>query len=149
MIIIAPRIDLNSERWIEPIEGLRLKVGSVDNHHYRSRNALVRRHIEKLDATYKVGTKDFDLSSVGDIDSVDDLLIENCAHYLLKGWEGVGESVDGKEVAIDYTPEKGVALLKQRPELYWQILATAAEIAEGKAEQTKDTVKKSQKRNAG
>ena len=95
MIIIAPRIDLNSERWIEPVEGLRLKVGSVDNHHYRSRNALVRRHIEKLDATYKVGTKDFDLSSVGDIDSVDDLLIENCAHYLLKDWEGVGESVDG------------------------------------------------------
>jgi len=149
MIIIAPRIDLNSERWIEPVEGLRLKVGSVDNHQYRSRNALVRRHIEKLDVTYKVGTEDFDLSSVGDIDSVDDLLIENCAHYLLKDWEGVGESVDGKEVAIDYTPEKGVALLKQRPELYWQILGTAAEIAEGKAEQTKETVKKSQKRKPG
>ena len=149
MIIIAPRIDLNSERWIEPVEGLRLKVGSVDNHQYRSRNALVRRHIEKLDATYKVGTKDFDLSSVGDIDSVDDLLIENCAHYLLKGWECVGESVDGKDVAIDYTPAKGVELLKQRPELYWQILGAAAEIAEGKAEQKKETVKKSQKHKPG
>lgn len=94
-------------------------------------------------------TPDFSLAEVGDIDSVDDLLIENCARYLLKAWEGVGEVVDGKEQAIEYTPEKGVALIKQQPELYWQILATAAEIAEGKAEQVKDTVKKSLKRSPG
>ncbi|PLO34312.1 hypothetical protein CWN72_05065, partial [Klebsiella pneumoniae] len=109
---------------------------------YRSRNALVRRHIDKMDAGYKVGTKEFNLASVGDIDSVDDLLIDNVARYLLKGWEGVGELVDGKEVAIDYTPERGAAMLKQHPELYWQIMAEAASIAQGKEQQTQETVKK-------
>lgn len=149
MLILNPRIDLNGERWIEPIEGLRLKVASADNHQYRSRNALVRRHIEKMDTSLKVGTSDFSLADVGDVDSVDDLLIENCARYLLKDWEGVGEVVDGKEQAIEYTADKGVVLIKQHPELYFQILAAAAEIAEGKAEQVKETVKKPSKRKPG
>lgn len=149
MLILNPRIDLNGERWIEPIEGLRLKVASADNHQYRSRNALVRRHIDKMDSSLKVGTSDFSLADVGDVDSVDDLLIENCARYLLKDWEGVGEVVDGKEQAIEYTADKGVALIKQHPELYFQILAAASEIAEGKAEQVKETVKKPSKRNHG
>lgn len=149
MLILNPRIDLNGERWIEPIEGLRLKVASADNHQYRSRNALVRRHIDKMDSSLKVGTSDFRLEDVGDVDSVDDLLIENCARYLLKDWEGVGEVVDGKEQAIAYTADKGVALIKQHPELYFQILAAASEIAEGKAEQVKETVKKPSKRKPG
>ena len=138
MLILNPRIDLNGERWIEPIEGLRLKVASADNHQYRSRNALVRRHIDKMDSSLKVGTSDFSLADVGEVDSVDDLLIENCARYLLKDWEGVGEVVDGKEQAIEYTADKGVALIKQHPELYFQILAAASEIAEGKVEQVKE-----------
>lgn len=142
MLIIAPRIDLGGERWFSPMEGLRLLVSSSENSQYRSRNALVRRHIDKLDASYQVGTAEFDLASVGDIDSVDDLLIDNVARYLLKGWEGVGEVVDGAEVPIDYTPEHGAALLKQHPELYWQILGEAASIAQGKEQQKQDTVKK-------
>lgn len=142
MLIISPRIDLDSERWFSPMDGLRLLVTSSENPQYRSRNALVRRHIDKMDASYSVGTKDFDLASVGDIDSVDDLLIDNVAKYLLKGWEGVGELVDGAEVAIDYTPERGAVMLKQHPELYWQILAEAASIAQGKEQQTQETVKK-------
>lgn len=149
MLILNPRIDLNGERWIEPIEGLRLKVASADNHQYRSRNALVRRHIDKMDSSLKVGTSDFSLADVGEVDSVDDLLIENCARYLLKDWEGVGEVVDGKEQAIAYTADKGVALIKQHPELYFQILAAASEIAEGKVEQVKETVKKPSKRKPG
>lgn len=149
MLIITPKIDLNGERWFSPMEGLRLLVVSSENPQFRSRNALVRRHIDKMDATYQVGTSAFDLASVGDIDSVDDLLIDNCARYLLKKWEGVGELVDGKEVAIDYTPERGIAMLKQHPQLYWQVLAEAASIAQGKDEQKKATVKKPSKRNAG
>lgn len=149
MLILNPRIDLNGERWIEPFEGLRLKVASADNHQYRSRNALVRRHIDKMDSSLKVGTSDFSLADIGDVDSVDDLLIENCARYLLKDWEGVGEVVDGKEQAIEYTADKGVALIKQHPELYFLILAAASEIAEGKAEQVKETVKKPSKRKPG
>lgn len=155
MLILSPRIDINSERWFtpmkdfEPIKGLRLLVCSSDNPQFRSRNALVRRHIEKLDASYQVGTNSFDLSAVGEIDSIDDLLIETCSQCLLKGWEGVGEVVEGKEVAIEYTPERGAALLKQEPALYWQILAEAASIAQGKEQQKKTTVKKPSKRRSG
>lgn len=159
MLIISTQIDLNGERWFSPYKKpedskkkftpeeealfkLRLLVASSENPQYRSRNALVRRHIDKMDAGYQVGTKDFNLASVGDIDSVDDLLIENVARFLLKGWEGVGQLVDGAEVAIDYTPELGCAMLKQHPELYWRILAEAANIAQGKEQQTQETVKK-------
>lgn len=149
MLIIAPRIDLNGERWFSPMEGLRLLVASSESPEYRSRNALIRRHIDKMDASYQVGTKEFDLANVGEIDSVDDLLIDNCARYLLKAWEGVGELVDGKEVAIEYTPERGAALLKQHPELYWKILGEAASIAQGKERQAQETVKKLSKPNAG
>lgn len=94
-----------------------------------------------MDASYQVGTDAFDLASVGEIDSVDDLLIDNCARFLLKDWEGVGELVDGTETAVAYTPERGVALLKQNPSLYWLILAEAANIAQGKEQQTQETVK--------
>ena len=69
------------------------------------------------------------------------LLIDNAARFLLKGWEGVGKLVDGIEVALDYTPELGAAMLKQHPALYWLILAEAANIAQGKEQQTQETVK--------
>ena len=159
MLIVTPKIDLNGERWFNPYQKaedsqkeytpeeeslfkLRLLVTSSENPQYRSRNALVRRHIDKMDAGNKVGTKEFNLASVGDIDSVDDLLIDNVARFLLKGWEGVGQLVDGIEVALDYTPELGAAMLKQHPEFYWLILAEAANIAQGKEQQTQETVKK-------
>lgn len=159
MLIVTPKIDLNGERWFFPYKKpagskkkftpedealfkLRLLVASSENPQYRSRNALVRRHIDKMDASYQVGTDAFDLASVGDIDSVDDLLIDNAARFLLKGWEGVGQLVDGSEVALDYTPELGIAMLKQYPDLYWRILAEAASIAQGKEQQTQETVKK-------
>lgn len=107
MLIISSQIDLNGERWFFPYKKpagskkkftpedealfkLRLLVASSENPQYRSRNALVRRHIDKMDASYQVGTDAFDLASVGEIDSVDDLLIDNCARFLLKDWEGVG-----------------------------------------------------------
>ncbi|EEV5806893.1 TPA: hypothetical protein OR140_004125 [Escherichia coli] len=117
-------------------------VASSDNDQYRSRNALIRRHIEKMDASLHVGTKEFDISKVSEVDSVDDLLIDNAARYLLKDWKGVGELVNGVEVALEYTPERGIALLKQNPELYWQILAEAVSIAQGKEQQKQDTIKK-------
>lgn len=149
MLIITPRMDTCGERWIEPRKGLKLKVASIENHQFRSRNALVRRHIEKLDAHYKVGTTEFNPADVGDIDAIDDLLIDTAARFLLLDWEGVGEIVDGKEKAIDYTPENGIALLKQHPELYWVVLTTGAEIATNKETQVKKTLGKSSKRKSG
>lgn len=159
MLIINQKIDLNGERWFTPYKkqnegkqplkaeqaallNVRLLVASSENPEYRSRNSLIRRHIDKMDDGYQVGTKNFDLSQVGDIDSVDDLLIENCARYLLKGWDGVGEIVDGVETPIEYTPAGGAALLKQYPEIYWMVLGEAASIARGKEQQTQETVKK-------
>ncbi|EPG8764623.1 hypothetical protein JAG56_005838, partial [Raoultella ornithinolytica] len=38
---------------------------------------------------------------------------------------------------------------KQHPELYWRILAEAANIAQGKELQTQETVKKPSKRSNG
>ena len=159
MLIISSQIDLNGERWFYPYKKpagskkkftpedealfkLRLLVASSENPQYRSRNALVRRNIHKWAASYQVGRYVFDLACVGVIDSVDDLLIDNAARFLLKGWEGVGQLVDGSEVALDYTPELGIAMLKQYPDLYWRILAEAASIAQGKEQQTQETVKK-------
>ena len=153
MLLISEKIDLNGERWIGEKEGLqkglRLKIGSIQNPEYRSRNALIRRHMEKLDATYNVGTSEFVLSAVGDIDSSDDLLIENCARFLLLDWQGVGEMIDGKAQAIDYSPEKGILLLQEKPALYWIILSVAAQIAEGKQKQIEETVGKSSKHRSG
>lgn len=147
MFILNQKIIIGGERWftpmkdLKPIDGLKLLVASSDNDQYRSRNALIRRHIEKMDASLHVGTKEFDISKVSEVDSVDDLLIDNAARYLLKDWKGVGELVNGAEVALEYTPERGIALLKQNPELYWQILAEAASIACGKEQQKQDTIK--------
>ena len=130
MIILNPRIDVGGERWftplkdLKPIEGLKLLVSSIDNDQYRSRNALIRRHIEKMDASYQVGTSEFSLSAVGEIDSAE-------------------------EVPIEYTPERGAALMKQEPAIYWQILAEAASIAQGKEQQKQETVKKPSKRRSG
>lgn len=148
MFILNQKIIIGGERWftpmkdLKPVDGLKLLVASSDNDQYRSRNALIRRHIEKMDASLHVVTKEFDISKVSEVDSVDDLLIDNAARYLLKDWKGVGELVNGVEVALEYTAERGIALLKQNPELYWQILAEAASIAQGKEQQKQDTIKK-------
>lgn len=96
MFILNQKIIIGGERWftpmkdLKPVDGLKLLVASSDNDQYRSRNALIRRHIEKMDASLHVGTKEFDISKVSEVDSVDDLLIDNAARYLLKDWKGVG-----------------------------------------------------------
>lgn len=150
LILKTPKFDANSERWIEPMEGLKLKVGSISNPAFRSHNAIVRRHIDKLDARFRVGTADFNPAEIDVTEMSDDLLIDSVAKHLLLGWEGVGEADEkGKEQAIAYSPDKGKALLLQHPELYWSVLGTASDIAAGKEEQKKETVGKSSKPKAG
>lgn len=144
LILKTPQLDANSERWITPIEGLKLKVGSISNPAFRSHNAIVRRHIDKLDARFKVGTPDFNPAEIDVTEISDDLLIDSVAKHLLIDWEGVGTADEsGAENAIPYTPESGKALLLQHPELYWAVLSTASDIAAGKEEQKKETVGKS------
>lgn len=68
MFILNQKIIIGGERWftpmkdLKPVDGLKLLVASSDNDQYRSRNALIRRHIEKMDASLHVGTKEFDIS---------------------------------------------------------------------------------------
>lgn len=65
------------------------------------------------------------------------------ARYLLKDWQGVGElNAKGKQVAIEYTPERGAILLKQNPEFYWKILNAAIELGKEESEHMEETVKK-------
>lgn len=149
LILKTPKFDANSERWIEPMEGLKLKVCSISNPAFRSHNAMVRRHISKLDDRFKVGTPEFNPAEIESTDVSDDLLIDSVAKHLLLDWAGVGEEIDGKQQAIDYTPEKGKVLLQQQPELYLAVLSAASEIAEGKEEQKKETVGKFSKPKAG
>ncbi|MDK2633187.1 hypothetical protein QMZ93_07495 [Pantoea stewartii subsp. indologenes] len=150
MIILKPKFDAGSERWIEPMEGLKLKVCSLSKPQFRSHNAMVRRHIDKLDSHYHVGTPEFNPAEVDVSEIADDLLIDSVTQHLLLDWEGVGEADEGgNETAVQYTPEKGKALLLQHPELYWAVLGAASEIAQGKEAQKKETVGKSSKRRNG
>lgn len=124
LILKTPKLDVNSERWITPMEGLKLKVGSISNPAFRSHNAIVRRHIDKLDARFKVGTPDFNPAEIDVTEISDDLLIDSVAKHLLIDWEGVGEADEGgKETAVEYSAEKGKALLLQHPELYWAVMS--------------------------
>ncbi|UKL14886.1 putative tail assembly chaperone [Erwinia phage Gungnir39] len=162
-VIKNPRADIGAERWFYPYprpvaeKGKKLKkaseemeslynlsflVRSSENTQFRSRNAVIQRHIQKLDAAAKVGTKEFSLAADVDIDNPDDLLIENVARFILVDWAGVGQVVDGEEVPTEYTPEKGIEMLKQYPQFYWSILGEAADIAQGKEQQKEQTVAK-------
>ncbi len=49
--------------------------------------------------------------AVGEIYSLDDLLLETCAGHQFLDWEGVGEVVDGKKQVVSYTPETGLIFL--------------------------------------
>lgn len=150
LILKTPKFDVNAERWIEPMEGLKLKVGSISNPAFRSHNAMVRRHISKLDDRFKVGTSEFNPADIDVSDISDDLLIDSVAKHLLLDWEGVGEADEaGNETVIKYASEKGKALMLQHPELYWAVLSTASDIADGKEAQTRETVGKSSNVKAG
>lgn len=65
-----------------------------------------------MDVSLYVGTKEFDILKVFEVDFVDDLFIDNVVRYLLKDWKGVGELVNGVEVVLEYTVERGIALFK-------------------------------------
>lgn len=143
MIILNTDSKLEAVKWIEPITGLKLLVGSIENEYYRTTSATIYRHIDRLDNKMNVGTPEFDLTKIDITQTPDDLLMATTARYLLKGWEGVGElDAKGKQVGIEYTPERGAMLLKQNPELYWKILNAAIELGKDESEQVAETVKK-------
>lgn len=143
MLIINKESKLEVTKWIEPQEGVKLLVGSIENENYRTTSATIYRHIDRLDNKMNVGTPEFDITKIDITQTPDDLLMATAARYLLKDWQGVGElNAKGKQVAIEYTPERGVILLKQNPEFYWKILNAAIELGKEESVHVADTVKK-------
>lgn len=143
MLIINKESKLEVTKWIEPQEGVKLLIGSIENEQYRSTSATIYRHIDRLDNKLNVGTPEFDLTKIDVTQTPDDLLMTTAARYLLKDWQGVGEmNAKGKQVAIEYTPEHGAILLKQHPEFYWKILNAAIELGKEESGQVAETVKK-------
>jgi len=144
MLILNEDSKLEVTKWIEPQEGVKLLVGSIENENYRTTSATIYRHIDRLDNKMNVGTPEFDITKIDITQTPDDLLMATTARYLLKDWQGVGElNVKGKQVAIEYTPERGAILLKQNPEFYWKILNAAIELGKEESEHVAETVKKS------
>ncbi|MEY0725905.1 hypothetical protein AB7254_01335 [Providencia rettgeri] len=143
MFILNDKSVCELVKWIEPIKGLRLLIGSINNDDYRSVNSTIHRHIDRLDTKMKVGTPEFDPAEIEITKAPDEMLTSTAARYLIRDWEGVGElNAKGKEVAIEYTPERGTMLLNQKPEIYWQVLHAAAFVGREEEEQVADTVKK-------
>lgn len=144
MLIINENSKLEVTKWIEPQKGVKLLVGSIENENYRTTSATIYRHIDRLDNKMNVGTPEFDITKIDITQTPDDLLMATTARYLLKDWQGVGElNAKGKQVAIEYTPERGAILLKQNPEFYWKILNAAIELGKEESEHVAETVKKS------
>lgn len=143
MLIINKDSKLEVTKWIEPQEGVKLLVGSIENENYRTTSATIYRHIDRLDNKMNVGTPEFDITKIDITQTPDDLLMATTARYLLKDWQGVGAlNAKGKQVAIEYTPERGAILLKQNPEFYWKILNAAIELGKEESEHVAETVKK-------
>lgn len=44
---------------------------------------------------------------------------KSICYVLLKDWDGIDEVVDGAQVPVSYTPEKGIAVLEK----YWRVRA--------------------------
>ncbi|MGG4609329.1 hypothetical protein [Providencia sp. Me31A] len=143
MLIINKDAKLEMTKWIEPVEGVKLLVGSIGDESYQTLSSAIYRHIDRLDNKMNVGTPEFDITKIDITQTPDDLLMATAARYLLKDWRGVGElNVKGKQVAIEYTPERGAILLKQNPEFYWKILNAAIELGKEESVHVADTVKK-------
>ncbi|WP_140187720.1 hypothetical protein [Providencia stuartii] len=143
MLIINKESKLEVTKWIEPQKGVKLLIGSIENEQYRSTSATIYRHIDRLDNKLNVGTPEFDLTKIDITQTPDDLLMATVARYLLKDWQGVGEQdINGNQIAIEYSPERGAILLKQNPEFYWKILNAAIELGKEETENVADTVKK-------
>lgn len=56
MLIINKDAKLEVTKWIEPIEGVKLLIGSIGDERYQTTSATIYRHIDRLDNKMNVGT---------------------------------------------------------------------------------------------
>lgn len=135
-----PELDINGQRWVEFAPGAEILVGSTASPLYKSHQALINRHLALINQQAGVGTAEFSLGAIPDVEleTDDDLFIELAAKHLIKDWKGVDVEEKPGEPAT-YTPELCIQLIKQMNSVYFLALRTANDIArrvEGNAQAT-------------
>lgn len=138
-----PELDLNGQRWVEFAPGAEILVGSIASPIYKSHQALINRHLALINQQARVGTSDFSLSDIPDVEleTDDDLFIELAAKHLIKDWKGVDVEERPGEPA-PYTPELCIQLIKQMNSVYFLALRTGTDIARRVEEKAAATVEK-------
>lgn len=125
-----PELDINGQRWVEFAPGAEILVGSIASPLYKSHQALINRHLTLINQQAGVGTAEFSLGAIPDVEleTDDDLFIELAAKHLIKDWKGVDIEESPGEPA-PYTPELCIQLIKQMNSVYFLALRTATDIA--------------------
>ena len=59
-------LDTISTRWIEPVEGLRIKVASAAKEGYKNDYRIIMRHVQALSGQHGIGTEEFSVLKLGD-----------------------------------------------------------------------------------
>jgi len=138
-----PELDLNGQRWVEFAPGAEILVGSIASPIYKSHQALINRHLALINQQARVGTSEFSLADIPDVEleTDDDLFIELAAKHLIKDWKGVDVEERPGEPA-PYTPELCIQLIKQMNSVYFLALRTGTDIARRVEEKAAATVEK-------
>lgn len=138
-----PELDINGERWVEFAPGAEILVGSIASPLYKSHQALINRHLAAINQQARVGTAEFSLSGIPNVEleTDDDLFVELAAKHLIKDWKGVDvEEKPGEPVP--YSAELCIALINQMPSVYFLALRTATDIARRVEEKAAATAEK-------
>ncbi|OFS77153.1 hypothetical protein HMPREF3173_01825 [Pseudomonas sp. HMSC08G10] len=138
-----PELDINGERWVEFAPGAEILVGSIANPLYKSHQALINRHLAAINQQARVGTAEFNLADLPDVEleTDDDLFVELVAKHLIKDWKGVDVEEKPGEPA-PYSAELCIALINQMPSVYFLALRTATDIARRVEEKAAATAEK-------
>lgn len=138
-----PELDINGQRWVEFAPGAEILVSSIANPLYKSHQALINRHLALINQQARVGTAEFNLSDIPDVEleTDDDLFIELAAKHLIKDWKGV-DVEEQPGVPVPYTPDLCVQLIKQMNSVYFLALRTANDIARRVEEKAQATAEK-------
>ncbi|ANY87651.1 MULTISPECIES: hypothetical protein [Pseudomonas] len=138
-----PELDISGERWVEFAPGAQILVGSIANPLYKSHQALINRHLAAINQQARVGTAEFSLSEIPDVEleTDDDLFVELAAKHLIKDWKGVDVEEKPGEPA-PYSAELCIALINQMPSVYFLALRTATDIARRVEEKAAATAEK-------
>ncbi|WP_312143250.1 hypothetical protein [Stutzerimonas kunmingensis] len=138
-----PELDLNGQRWVQFAPGAEILVGSIASPIYKSHQALINRHLALINQQARVGTAEFSLADIPDVEleTDDDLFIELAAKHLIRDWKGVDVEERPGEPA-PYTPELCIQLIKQMNSVYFLALRTGADIARRVEEKAAATVEK-------